>query len=151
MGPRGGELRVRPGLTIPAAELSVETARSGGPGGQNVNKVETKVRLRFDVAGSRALAPAARERLLERLASRLTRSGELVVEASRHREQARNEADARERLAALLAAALAPRRKRKKTRPTRASRERRLEAKRKRGSLKSERRPGRDERRREGE
>jgi ribosome-associated protein len=137
----GGEpLPINARLTLPARELRIEAARSGGPGGQRVNKVATKVVLRFDVAGSAALAGRRRELLLARLGSRLTAGGEIVIHASRFRDRARNLEDARERLAAMLREGLRTPRRRVKTRPTRASRERRLEDKRKRSKRKQERR-----------
>ena len=135
----GGDVRVNARLTVPRSELSVERARAGGPGGQNVNKVESKIVLRFSVLRSRALGPRRQALLCERLASRLTKEGELVIHAARFREQARNEVDARERLAALLRAALVTAPPRKATAPTRASRKRRLDEKRRRAERKRER------------
>ena len=128
-----------PGLVIPEHEIQVEAACSGGPGGQNVNKVATKVVLRFHVLGSGALSEVQRARLSERLARRLTRGGEIVIHASRYRERARNLADARERLAELLSDALRSPRQRKATRPTRASVRRRLTQKRRRADTKRQR------------
>jgi len=101
-----GDLPINARLAIPAAELSATFARSGGPGGQNVNKVESKVVLRWSPARSGVLSDAQRARLLERLASRLTGDGELVLHASSHRTRARNVEDARERLAELVRDAL---------------------------------------------
>jgi ribosome-associated protein len=139
------DLAVTPGLSIPGDELRESASRSGGPGGQHVNKASTRVTLRWSPAGSRVLTPARRARLLTRLASRLTRGGDLIVHASRYRSRARNRELARERLAELVREALARRRARVATRPTRASRDRRLQAKRQRSALKKRRLPPRDE------
>jgi len=140
------DLEIRPGLVIPAAELGIAFSRSGGPGGQNVNKVETRVTLRWSVAGSRVLDDALRARLLERLASRLTGEAEVVLHSSASRSQAQNLAAARERLAELVRAALVLPRKRRKGRPTRASKERRLQGKQRRSVTKRHRgRPSGDD------
>ena len=133
---------MRPGLAIPGSELREQASRSGGPGGQRVNKVSTRVTLRWSVATSSALTEAQRARLAGRLAAKLTRDGELVVHAGGERSRARNRALARERLAALVRGALAVRRPRRPTAPSAGGRERRLAAKRRRSERKRERRPG---------
>jgi ribosome-associated protein len=133
-------LTVRPGVVIPGSEIVLDYARAGGPGGQNVNKVETKAILRFSVPLSRAFAPVQRERILAKLASRLTTEGEIVIHASRFRDRARNVEDARERLAAALGKALEEPRARRKTKPTRGSDRRRLEGKKQRSEIKRTRR-----------
>lgn len=132
-------LRITNRLTLPADELQVSFARSGGPGGQNVNKVASKVVLRFSVKHSEALSEPQRHLILQRLGGKLCGEGEIVIHASRFREQARNLEDARERLAGTLSEALAPQKKRRKTRPTRASVRRRLDGKKRRGDLKRDR------------
>jgi ribosome-associated protein len=133
-------LRVNSRLVLPGRELGVSFARSGGPGGQNVNKVSSKVVLRFSVRESPTLGERRRNLIVSHLKQRLTREGELVIHASSYREQARNLEAARERLATLLAEALRPRKTRKRTRPTAGSRERRLSAKKQRGQIKRQRR-----------
>lgn len=133
------DLVVHRRLTLPARELRWSFARSGGPGGQNVNKVETKAILRFHVAGSPTLSEDQRRRLLRALAPRLSGDGWLVIQASRSRQRARNREEARERLARLLGEGLRRRRKRVPTRPTRGSVERRLTEKRRRGDVKRRR------------
>jgi ribosome-associated protein len=130
------DLEVRRDLVIPGAELRESASRSGGPGGQHVNKTATRVTLRWSVAESAALDDARRQRLLRRLAGRLTRGGELVVHARRFRLRSRNRELARERLAELVREALAVRRRRVPTRPSAASRSRRLEEKRRRSAAK---------------
>lgn len=140
-----GALPVRKGLAIPPDELGWSTSRSGGPGGQNVNKLETKVTLRWNVRTSRVLGEAWRARLLEKLASRLTEDGELVVHASSERSQSANRFDARRRLAELVDEGLKVPKKRRPTKPTKGSKRRRLAAKKQRSDTKKlRRRPPRD-------
>ncbi|PHP68967.1 aminoacyl-tRNA hydrolase [Zhengella mangrovi] len=117
-------------------ELQENFIRSAGPGGQNVNKVSTAVQLRFDAAAS-SLEERVRERMIRLAGSRATKDGVIVIEANRHRTQERNRADARERLAALLArAAEPPPPPRKKTKPSKGAIERRLKAKSGRAGIK---------------
>lgn len=139
MAGRREGLRVNARLVLPWRELKFEAARSGGPGGQHVNKAATKVILRFDVAHSPSLGERQRARLLRRLEKRLTTSGELVLHASRHRERRQNERDACERLVGLLQEGLRRETPRRPTRPTRGSVERRLTSKRHQSERKRDR------------
>ena len=132
-------LQITPTIQIPDAELSESFVRASGPGGQNVNKVASAVELRFDVGRSAALPEPLRARLLARRDRRLTAEGVLVLQASRFRDQARNRVDARERLAEIIRAALHVPKKRVATKPTRASKERRIASKKKRAQHKQTR------------
>ena len=132
-------VQVAPGVAIPEEEIEERFIQSSGPGGQNVNKVATAVQLRFDAAGSPALPPEVRRRLIRIAGRRVTADGALVITARRFRTQEANRRDARERLATLVARALAEPRPRRATRPTRASRERRLQHKARRGAVKRRR------------
>jgi ribosome-associated protein len=139
------DLEVRPGLVIPGDEIRTQVSRSSGPGGQNVNKTNTRVTLRFNPAGSRAFDDRVRQRVCTRLRTRLTRSGDLVVHADRARSQARNLEAARRRLAELIAGALARERPRTPTRPTASAKRRRLDTKKRRAHLKQQRGPVRED------
>jgi ribosome-associated protein len=136
-------IQVTRSLTLDESELEERFIRSGGPGGQNVNKLATAVQLRFDVRRSPSLPEAVRARL-ERLAGRrLTLDGVLVITAQRFRTQEQNRQDARERLLALIAEASIPEKPRRATKPTYASRLRRVDTKRRRSGIKAARgKPG---------
>ena len=129
-------LQCTPHIAIDEAELEETFIRASGPGGQNVNKLSTAVQLRFDVRRSGALPDAVAVRLMRLAGRRLTADGVLVITAQRFRTQERNRADARERLAELVAEAAVPPTPRRATRPTLASKKRRLESKAKRGATK---------------
>jgi len=132
-------LRLTPSIAIPDEELVERFVRASGPGGQNVNKVSTAVELRFDAAQSPSLPDGLRARLLARRDQRITDDGVVVIMAQRFRTQDRNRQDARERLLALLQAVLKPPKPRLATKPTRASKERRLSSKRERATVKRQR------------
>lgn len=132
-------LTITPTLQIPDNELQESFVRASGPGGQNVNKVASAVELRFDIANSPSLSEALRARALARRDRRVTDAGVLVIQANRFRDQGKNREDARDRLADFLVAAAHVPKKRVATRPTRASKERRLDAKRVRSSHKKQR------------
>ena len=129
-------LPITPTLSIPEHELDERFVRASGPGGQNVNKVSTAVELRFDVAAS-GLAEDVKARLLALAGKRVSREGVLMIDSREHRTQAQNRAAARARLVELLQQALHRPRSRRKTRPTRAARERRLESKIQRARVKA--------------
>jgi len=129
-------VRVTPRVWLEESELQETFVRAPGPGGQNVNKVASAVQLRFDVAASPSLPEDVRERLRRLAGRRLTAAGVLVIEAHRYRTQLRNREDARERLFALIRHAAVPPKPRKATKPSAATRERRLREKRLRAQLK---------------
>jgi ribosome-associated protein len=127
---------ITPRLSIGMDELQFSFIRSSGPGGQNVNKVASAVQMRFDAAHSPALTPEMLRRLLRMAGRRATSAGEIVITAQRFRTQVANRRDAIERLSELLRAASVEPKRRVKTRPTRAARARRIEAKKHRGTVK---------------
>jgi len=134
-----GGLFIRHGLIIPDTELEERFIQSSGPGGQNVNKVASAVQLRFDAARSSALSDAARAAILALADTRLDKEGVLTITARRFREQGRNRADARARLAEVILTAITPEKPRRATRPTRASKIRAADAKKHRGRIKKDR------------
>ena len=140
-----GYLDITPDLLLPLAELDYRATRSGGPGGQHVNTSSTRIELWWDIGASPTLAEEQRTRLLARLATRLDGEGRLRIVASESRSQLRNREAATERLREVVAAALAVAKPRKRTKPGRAAKAARLEAKRRRSATKRDRRPPRHE------
>ncbi len=122
-------LQVKPGLEIPDSDLEVAFIRSAGPGGQNVNKVASAVQLRFALERNRTLSPDVKSRLRQLAGQRVTDAGELLIVARTSRSQEHNRRDAESRLLDLVRRALVPPKKRHATKPTRASKERRLSSK----------------------
>ena len=138
-------LVVSPRVRVPESEFEFSYARSSGPGGQNVNKVNSKATLRWPMTHSPSLPADVRQRFLARFGSRLTTEGELLITSQRYRDQPRNTADCLAKLQAMLAAVATPPTPRRKTKPTRASGERRMKAKRVTGEKKQNRRAPRGE------
>jgi ribosome-associated protein len=134
------DIVVTPRLTIPAGELEMSFARSGGPGGQNVNKVASKVDLRWNPTTSLALTDLDRAQLLERLKNRLTTDGYLIVTSSATRDQIKNRDDALDKLTLIVKAALFREKPRKATKPSKGAKRRRLDDKRRNSEKKSNRR-----------
>lgn len=132
-------MKIREDLDVPDDELSFKTSRSSGPGGQNVNKVESRVTLLFDLDGSPSLTNDQKLLLRSRLSSRINKEGVLRVVAQKHRTQAANRETARERFAELVDEALVEQLKRKPTRVSKSARKRRIDDKRRRGDLKRKR------------
>ena len=134
-------LIITPHLQIPLREFSFTFTRSGGPGGQNVNKVNTKALLRWPVETSPSLPEAVRRRLLTKYRRRITSEGDLLVTSQRFRDAGRNTADCLEKLRRMIAEVAEPERPRRPTRPTRASVRRRIECKRRHSQKKQRRGP----------
>jgi len=132
-------IRITSQLAIGENEIELQFIRASGPGGQNVNKVSTAVQLRFDVAHSPSLPEDVRARLMKLAGNRLTNEGELLIEAKRHRTQERNRQDAIQRLVELIRLATEKPKPRIATKPTKASKKRRLETKRQRSETKQTR------------
>jgi ribosome-associated protein len=129
-------IRILDGLSIPEGEISFTASRSGGPGGQNVNKVSSRVTLSFDVAGSAFLSGEQKHKIRSRLATRINKDGVLRIVSQRTRSQEMNRADAMERFADLVRRALTPTQPRIKTRPPAAAKARRVDEKKKRSAIK---------------
>ncbi|MES2303959.1 MAG: alternative ribosome rescue aminoacyl-tRNA hydrolase ArfB [Gemmatimonadota bacterium] len=138
-------IRLSAHLAIPRDELLLKATRSGGPGGQHVNTSSTRIELVWDLAGSPSLDEPTRTHLLTRLASRLDGQGRLRLVAQSERSQYRNRAEVIERFAEILSRALIIPKTRKATKPTKASRTRRLDAKKRRGAIKRDRKPPSDD------
>jgi len=133
-------IRITDSIAIDEGELTEDFVRSSGPGGQNVNKLATAVQLRFDARRSPSLPNDVALRLMRLAGSRLTKDGVIVITAQSHRTQEANRRDARDRLIALIREAAVVPAKRRPTKPTKASREKRIESKKHRGSIKGLRR-----------
>ena len=133
-------IRITPSIEIDEREIQEEFVHSSGPGGQNINKAATAVKLRFDVAHSTSLPEEVRARLIRLAGRRITEGGVIILDARRFRSQERNRRDARERLAVLIRKAAESPKLRRKTHPTTASKTRRLEGKHRRGEIKQIRR-----------
>ncbi len=134
------DLEIRPGVAIPARDLSFRALRASGPGGQNVNKVSSKVELSFDLNANTSLRPEVKARLRRQNPSRLSSEGALVITCQTTRSQQQNLEEARGILSALVITALTVPKRRKPTKPSRAAKRRRLDDKRKQSDKKRERR-----------
>lgn len=137
-------LQIAPGWAIPAEDLALSFVRSSGPGGQNVNKVATKVELRLSLRTTSALTAGQKQRLSAAYPSHVSADGELILTSDRFRSQARNKRDVEERLVSMLLAIRVPPRRRVPTRPSRAAKARRVADKRARGEAKAQRRRSSD-------
>jgi ribosome-associated protein len=134
------DLEITPNIKIPDAELRLSFARSSGPGGQNVNKVSSKAVLHFAVLTTPSLPPDVRQRFLEQYQSRLTNAGEIVIHSEEFRDQPRNIQACYDKLRQMVLTVLRPPKKRRATKPTRGSKVRRLNEKKRRGEVKAGRR-----------
>lgn len=132
----GDAIIITPEVSLPVWEVSENFVRASGPGGQNVNKVSSAVQLRWNVEAS-SLPRAVKDRFKRKFASRITKEGDFLIEASEHRRQSLNRDAARERLAGFIREALTPPRKRIRTKPTKGSVRRRIKAKKERGEVKA--------------
>lgn len=137
---RGAFLRVTRSLSIPMSEIELRHSTSGGPGGQHANKTSTRVDLSWNVDTSTAVGPRQRERIRDRLRTRIDTSGKLQLSSAAHRSQLRNREEVLDRLAGLLEDALRIEKKRRPTQPTRGAKEQRLQQKKRRGAIKRSRR-----------
>lgn len=136
-------IKIAPNIILDESEFNFTFIRAPGPGGQNVNKVASAVQLRFNVLLSPSLSSEIKARIFDLVSSRLTQEGEIIIKASRHRTQERNKQDAIERLIEMLMRVAIPPKKRKKTKPTYASKQKRLEKKKRHGNTKKLRDKGR--------
>ncbi|MCH8308004.1 MAG: aminoacyl-tRNA hydrolase [Proteobacteria bacterium] len=133
-------LRINDNVSVPLAEIEISAIRSQGAGGQNVNKVSTAIHIRFDVRASSALSDNDKARVLRLRDQRISKEGVIVIKSQRFRSQDKNRSDALEKLAEMIRKALVEKKPRKPTRPSKRSREKRLDEKIKRGRLKETRR-----------
>jgi ribosome-associated protein len=140
MQERLNNLEVAPGIQIPMSEFEFTFARSGGPGGQNVNKVNSKAIMRWNATTSPSLREDVRARLLEKYAARLTTEGELIIISQKHRDQPSNIDECLRKLAEMIESVAVPPKHRRATKPTKASKIRRVESKQKTGAKKANRR-----------